>query len=724
MTKIGECRPVMVITPLEGSNDMIIKRGQEGRTYDGTPNPTALAAVKRYIKHNSVDKATHVAAGIDLLGLVHDPEFLSDYSDNTGITEESAKASAKATRTTLYHCLMMTVSQSIGIACLEAPVVVNNLLQKWNTARTQPYPDGEHDELIKAVAFMCKSPHDRLVAHLQILFDLPPYPHKYEENKSGVSEKLYRSARTYLKKKYKSTLLPKSKSRKITNNAEELLEKFENGILGSTDLHSWYWLGQYFREAGYNAHEPVVNLIEKHRSSCKPEVVASVDILLEWYRYRQGKTREAVIYLYHALLLIMYRNDERLKLSGKKVPELDADKIYRDLIQGKRYKLDDNTESITSAEYVSNKSPFYQHTTEKAHIIAKTILSTESKSESESESTSEEQEAETEQEQDASLQENDSEEEESMEQAHQSQDVEQVIDMTESEEDLSPSLETTTHECRLGSRTPITFEVVRDDHLKFGTKQRGIKQYMEHVLKENPDAKALMYTGGYNGYGPAVTALGAHMYGLTPILVYSLKPVGGGPYATESEARAAHPVAKAIELGAEVSFHKEWKTVVSQGQHIEATREGVIWPPRGLLDDTFVNALTIAIAEAKQSRWKDDDGPERIWVVGGVGAIASALAGAFPKTQIMVVPATPGGNPLRNLENALRPFRNTKIYMLKRYKHRHGHGHGHGHGHRRGGYKKQSVKPPYPTVQGYDSLAWEGACEAGKSGDVVWNVAS
>lgn len=270
----------------------------------------------------------------------------------------------------------------------------------------------------------------------------------------------------------------------------------------------------------------------------------------------------------------------------------------------------------------------------------------------------------------------------------------------------SPPLRTSTHRCPSG----LHVEVVRDDMLPFGTKQRAVPAYMEHAKAAYPEAKTLLYTGGFNGYGPAVTALAAYQSGMKSHIVYSLKPVGGDKVVDEKQARKASPVKKAISLGAEVEFHSDWKSVVSRGQELEEKHgSGIFWLPLGILDSAFVNALKCAIIKAKQEKWPGDTGPPRMWVVGGVGAVASALAGAFPKTQIMVVPATPGGKPLHNLKRQLRHYPNAQVYMLKRYKTRR---------------KGKTPRVPYSTVQGYDSLAWEGVCEAGKEGDALWNVAA
>lgn len=387
MSSIGTCRNSSI---LQGTTDLIIKRGRTGCTYGGVSNPIAISAIQKYIRRDMVDKATWIAAGIDLLGLVHDPAFLTEYiAARPTAVAKTVKSQAKALRTNMYHRLIMIVSEDICLANLEAPAVVDKLLQKWVKTRDQPFPNGAHKELLQSVAYLCNSKHVRFGSVLKTFFDLPPYYHRYEENKSGVNTALYHKAHAYLVSKYPDKFLPDTYRKADGASAEELFSQFETELLASSDHRSWYWLGKYFRAAGYKAHGPIVDLIKKHKSKCRPEIVASINVLLKWYHYRHGKTREAITFLYHCLILLMYRNDPRLTLSGLAVPDIDADKIYKDLIGGKRYDIDDYVvDRHTGAKgtsgsleyfarngaFVTNKSVFYDKDNEDIYIEMKVLL--------------------------------------------------------------------------------------------------------------------------------------------------------------------------------------------------------------------------------------------------------------------------------------------------------------------------------------------------------------
>lgn len=92
--------------------------------------------------------------------------------------------------------------------------------------------------------------------------------------------------------------------------------------------------------------------------------------------------------------------------------------------------------------------------------------------------------------------------------------------------------------------------------------------------------------------------------------------------------------------------------------------------------------------------------PRRVWVAGGSGTIALALSRAFPDTNIHVVPVMTAPTRLKKLELALAAA--PRVTLWRR--------------------AVRHTATPYPTVRGYDSLAWSAAVEAAEDGDWVWNV--
>jgi hypothetical protein len=237
---------------------------------------------------------------------------------------------------------------------------------------------------------------------------------------------------------------------------------------------------------------------------------------------------------------------------------------------------------------------------------------------------------------------------------------------------------------------PSTGLVVADDHgLYAGTKQRGILPYFRALKLEKPWISTVLYTGTPNGYGPVAAALGASLSGLRCHLVLSLQQMGGARLA-ESQADKAPAVQKARALGATIEYRGPWRDATARGKALSGGSGGAVyWLPLGLKDSRFEAALARGLREAAPPGFAEG---KRIWVVGGVGAVANALAAAYPRAEVVVVPA----GSLKKLT--------TRASIFK-------------------GKAAPPTPTPYPTVVGYDSKAYDTAAVHGTPGDVVWNVA-
>ena len=244
--------------------------------------------------------------------------------------------------------------------------------------------------------------------------------------------------------------------------------------------------------------------------------------------------------------------------------------------------------------------------------------------------------------------------------------------------------------------------VCRDDLTFGGTKARGIMPYFLHLKRTNPLVSKILYTGCYTGYGPVVAALGGRLAGLETALVLSRSAIGAARATPTGEVRKYAPVRKSESAGANVSYAQYWKRLVEVGKQMDKDREDVFWLPLGLEDPVFETALAEGIRNATPA--EEEANPispkfdRTVWVVGGTGVVARALARAFPRAQVCAVPAS---RPDRLRER----LQGSRVKMVERVPPQ-------GHG-----------PAPYPTIEGYDSLAWDVAVQRAESGDLVWNVA-
>lgn len=270
-------------------------------------------------------------------------------------------------------------------------------------------------------------------------------------------------------------------------------------------------------------------------------------------------------------------------------------------------------------------------------------------------------------------------------------------------DDINPPLLIKTHQVGRVSR-----RVVRDDALFAGTKQRAILPYVRRMRFLHPLADTLMYTGGHNGYGPTVTALGASLSGMKCRLVLDLHAVGRdhGTLVSAREAKDAPPVQKSLQMGAGVEFADSWKALVQMGKQF-AQDPQVLWAPLGLDDAYFVACLARALRRASSPEDSELLESAPIYVAGGVGAVARAIHGAFGgrdrrdrrdhKGGVVAVAAASVGK----LRAALKKF-------------------GIGVAHP----PKAEVRHAVPTVRGYDSATFDavGVLPAADAA-IIWNVA-
>jgi 1-aminocyclopropane-1-carboxylate deaminase/D-cysteine desulfhydrase-like pyridoxal-dependent ACC family enzyme len=238
--------------------------------------------------------------------------------------------------------------------------------------------------------------------------------------------------------------------------------------------------------------------------------------------------------------------------------------------------------------------------------------------------------------------------------------------------------------------------VIRDDYLYAGTKQRAVKQFIEQTM--SPCTKTLLYTSSYNGYGPVATALAAGDLGLKCIVILCLKAFGKQTNSTKEEADKSSTVKKCRELRATVAYVDSWQKLNNQGMELQRDKT-IYWIPLGFKDSK--NLFEDILFEQLSPLAEIHKPIKRLWVVGGSGVLARALSRALPDANILLVPVVLEGKSFEKLYNYVMEYDNISILS-----------------------SIPSVKiTPYPTIEGYDSKAWDSACSCGINEDYVWNVA-
>ena len=234
--------------------------------------------------------------------------------------------------------------------------------------------------------------------------------------------------------------------------------------------------------------------------------------------------------------------------------------------------------------------------------------------------------------------------------------------------------------------------VIRDDCLFAGTKQRVVVEFFRETL--SPDVTTLLYSSSYNGYGPVATAFAARELGLKCILILSRKGFGKPKRSSRKEVNKSLTVLKCKQLGAKIIIVDNWFQLNLLAESLKSNK--IYWVPLGFKDPFFEYLLTEEMKRLKKLRIK------RIWVVGGTGILARSICNALPKATVFLVPTDKNSNSFPKLVDFVIPFERIKIITSD----------------------CPVLKTPYPTIQGYDSKAWDCSVELGEPGDFVWNVAS
>jgi len=274
--------------------------------------------------------------------------------------------------------------------------------------------------------------------------------------------------------------------------------------------------------------------------------------------------------------------------------------------------------------------------------------------------------------------------------------------------DRRPAPRGAAHEVDGGDNPPLTvqeyrvrgktLQVVRDDLLPAGTKQRAVVPFTRALLAALPSDRkvaTLLYTAPYNGFGPVAAAFAARRLGLQCLLILSRKAFGSAAATSVAAVHESGTVRRAREMGAKIQIADTWDALVAAGK-AAAADPAVFWYPLGYHADDFGATLADHLREASAGF-----APRHIWMAAGTGALALAVAAVFPAATITVVPASLDPKNIAKLTATLAAERRIEVALVH----------------------APAALAPYPTVAGYDERAWDAAVAAGADGDCVWNVA-
>jgi hypothetical protein len=231
----------------------------------------------------------------------------------------------------------------------------------------------------------------------------------------------------------------------------------------------------------------------------------------------------------------------------------------------------------------------------------------------------------------------------------------------------------------------INFNVVRDDLLFGGTKQRAFKMF------ESITQKTLVYAGPSNGCAQVALAVIAKKYNKKAKIFLSI-----------NKNQYHNLTIRARMLGANIQFinNAPLKLLQSNASNfVNSDTHNHYLVPFGLENSLFKDTLYSQIIDAsKNTALNDRFSKFNFWLVAGSATLLHTLYKVFPNSTFNVIQV--GKTIWPDMIND-----RTKLYIAPEPF-----------------YSDAVSIPPYPTVSSYDAKLWQFFIQDGKEGDFIWNV--
>ena len=235
--------------------------------------------------------------------------------------------------------------------------------------------------------------------------------------------------------------------------------------------------------------------------------------------------------------------------------------------------------------------------------------------------------------------------------------------------------------------TPIEYEnkhfnIIRDDYLIGGTKQRGLVPLLENTNKDT-----FIYGGPIYGYAQIALAYSAYLtHKKSVVFVEKKYPM----FPLTSYAKSFGAKIEEVSPPAYLD-----KVLLHSKNYYEQDIPNRFLIKFGADDKLFIEYMISNIIKA----WQTNKHPDRIWLVAGSGILLHILYKVFPHTFFNVVQVG------KTIWEDQLDTKRTKLYISPE--------------------KFQNIakeQPPYPTVSTYDAKLWYFIKKDGMDNDYIWNV--
>ena len=228
----------------------------------------------------------------------------------------------------------------------------------------------------------------------------------------------------------------------------------------------------------------------------------------------------------------------------------------------------------------------------------------------------------------------------------------------------------------------INFNVIRDDYLIGGTKQRGLVPLLETIQKD-----IFIYAGPVYGYAQIALAYSAFLTHKRAVIIVEKR---NNLFPLTKYAKSFGAFVKEVPQPAYLE-----KIILYSKKFYEQDTNKRFLINFGTNDDTFINFMKSNIKDA----WGYMEHPNVIWMVAGSSVLLNILYDVFPNTYFNIVQVG------KTIWEDQMDTKRTKLYISKEKF-----------------TNVEKKQPPYPTVSTYDAKLWDFFEKYGKNGDYIWNV--
>ena len=343
------CFSERVYRPLESQIGDLSHKFRSERSFFGY-NPSVLkSGIQKYARRSEIQKGLWCLLEMDMFSLLEwDGAALDEYlGKHPKEKRENIKESARRIRTNMVNRLVVMMSEEVSISAWWMPLVISELYQKWWENRSNP---ASRKYIVDIYLHLTSQRMARLISDIRSVYLLPP---DYVKPKQMVD--LIRIHQG-IQGRYPAIYRDQAEIGEVDWSVDvdgypSAAKQCVKGILYNIERgsdHVFYWIKRLFdfekedktKQGRYLklVWEVLHCFIDRN---ARYEFARQAVCALETF-YKRMNHREKPIYLYHAVLLMVRRNeiDWQLKAPAIDTPMAEVDKLYEEHLSNGRMEMD------------------------------------------------------------------------------------------------------------------------------------------------------------------------------------------------------------------------------------------------------------------------------------------------------------------------------------------------------------------------------------------------